>query len=50
VAAAAFIVEPLGEVPATANYVTNAVLLAIVLLLVVWRRGAAAAPRRGGAR
>lgn len=35
VAGAAFIVEPLGDVPATAKYVTNAVLLAIVLLLVV---------------
>lgn len=35
VAGAAFIVEPLGDVPATAKYVTNAVLLAIVLLLVI---------------
>ncbi len=35
VAGAAFIVEPLGNVPATAKYVTNAVLLAMVLLLVV---------------
>jgi hypothetical protein len=32
-AAAAFIVEPLGDVPTTAKYVTNTVLLAIVLLL-----------------
>lgn len=35
VAGTAFIVEPLGDVPATAKYVTNAALLAIVLLLVV---------------
>jgi hypothetical protein len=35
VAGAAFIVELLGDVPATAKYVTNAVLLAIVLRLVV---------------
>jgi hypothetical protein len=35
VAGAAFIVEPLGDVPATAKYATNAVLLAIVLLLAV---------------
>ena len=34
VAGVAFVVEPLGDVPATAKYVTNAVLLAIVLLLV----------------
>lgn len=32
VAGAAFIVEPLGDVPATAKYITNAVLLAIALL------------------
>jgi hypothetical protein len=34
VAGAAFLVEPLGDVPAAAKYATNAVLLAIVLLLV----------------
>jgi hypothetical protein len=34
VAGTAFIVEPLGDVPAAAKYVTNAVLLAIVLGLV----------------
>jgi hypothetical protein len=35
VAGAAFIVEPLGDVPATAKYITNAVLLAIALLPVI---------------
>jgi hypothetical protein len=35
VAGAAFLVEPLGDVPAAAKYATNTVLLAIVLLLVV---------------
>jgi hypothetical protein len=34
VAGAAFIVEPFGDVPTTATYVTNTVLLAIVLLLL----------------
>jgi hypothetical protein len=45
VAGTAFIVEPLGDVPAMAKYVTNAVLLAIVLLLVAW-----AARAQGGTR
>jgi hypothetical protein len=35
VAGAAFLVGPLGDVPAAAKYATNTVLLAIVLLLVV---------------
>jgi membrane protein YqaA with SNARE-associated domain len=35
VAGEAFFVEPLGDVPATAKYATNVVLLAIVVLLLV---------------
>jgi hypothetical protein len=49
-AGTAFMVEPLGDVPAVAKYVTNAVLLAIVLGLVAWAARAQRAHQAAGAR
>jgi hypothetical protein len=46
VAGTAFVVEPLGDVPAMAKYVTNAVLLAIVVGLVAWAARAQRGYRR----